>query len=194
VNRASQFGEIAWCLANLELPASGTFVEIGASDGLENSNTFELEQLGWGGLLIEPDNRSVKKLRVNRPGAVIEHCAISVIEHDEGVFFQNQEPTWSGLTENLPSIGRQTVHVRRLDTLLNQHQFGTINLLSIDTEGTELVAWRSRGKYQPHIVIVEFQTEGLPSASAAILQKMERDGYQLRHTTEVNHIFTRKPE
>lgn len=36
----------------------GYFVEIGANDGLKFSNTFNLEKIGWTGILIEPDPRT----------------------------------------------------------------------------------------------------------------------------------------
>ena len=194
MKNASQFGEIAWILGNLKLQNVGTFVEVGASDGLENSNTFELEARGWRGLLIEPDPRSVEKVRRNRPLAIIEECAVSTVEHDEGVFFQHREPTWSGLRENTTSVARAIVKLRRLDTLLHAHKIDHVDLLSIDTEGTELDVWASRGACNPDIVLIEFLTEGLTGNSGPITKQMERDGYRLVYTTEVNHVFVRASE
>lgn len=194
MNNGSQFGEIQWIINNVELPKTGTVVEIGAADGLENSNSYELERLGWKALLVEPDYRNLEKLRANRPSAIIEDCAVSVIESNDAVFFLNPEPTWSGLTENLPSEATSVVKLRRLDTLLDDHKIDTVNILSIDTEGTELQVWKSRGHYRPDIVIIEFATEGLPSNSSAILKELTRDNYQLVHTTECNHVFVRKAD
>ena len=48
----------------------GTFVEMGALDGLEYSNTFAFEQaLDWNGVLIEANPAACAQLFVNRPKA-----------------------------------------------------------------------------------------------------------------------------
>lgn len=193
MDRGSQYDEIKWLMANRKLPTKGIFVEVGASDGLENSNTYELEQLGWTGLLVEPDERSFQKLKSNRPNAILEQCAVSSIEHDQGVFFLNGEPTWSGLTQNLSPAGTAIVKLRRLDTLLSQHKIDHVDVLSIDTEGTEIDAWHSRGPCLPDIVIIEYMTVGT-SNSHAVLKTLEHDGYRLIHATEVNHIFEKSGE
>lgn len=47
---------------------NGTFLEMGAMDGIEYSNTlFFEEQLGWRGILIEPHALNFSKLVNNRP-------------------------------------------------------------------------------------------------------------------------------
>lgn len=191
MNRGSQFGEIKWASRNLALPAIGTFVEVGASDGLENSNTVELEDRGWRGVLIEPHPRSAEKLYAHRPLAKIVQCAVASTERDDAEFFLNDDPTWSGLLEGR-SLGHSVPIVqRRLDNVLAELHIDRVDLLSIDTEGTELDAWASRGSFNPRVVIIEFLTAGLPSNSDAIAETFARDGYRLVHTTEVNHIFLR---
>ena len=46
----------------------GTFIEIGAFDGLKFSNSkFYEDSLGWTGLLIEPHPDTFAKLQLNRP-------------------------------------------------------------------------------------------------------------------------------
>ncbi|KAK2138671.1 hypothetical protein LSH36_2596g00002 [Paralvinella palmiformis] len=48
----------------------GTYVEIGALDGIKYSNTkFFEDNLGWGGVLIEAQPENAKKLRRNRSSA-----------------------------------------------------------------------------------------------------------------------------
>lgn len=64
-----------------------------------------------------------------------------------------------------------------------------IDLLSIDTEGTEIDVWRSIGSHRPVVVIVEFNTVGLPDNTPAIMTEFEACGYVLRHRTEANLIF-----
>lgn len=181
----SQYAEDQWIIRNLELPEKGVFVEVGAADGIENSNTLRFEEMGWTGILIEPDARQFETLQRNRSKTTCYNCAISSINGDVP-FFLNPVPTWSGLNrQGLPT----TVNSMRLDTLL--WVMPRIDLMSIDTEGTELDVWQSLGNVpKPTIVIMEYYTEGMESQPQLILTQMERDGYKLVHKTICNFVFT----
>jgi len=48
----------------------GFFVEVGANDPRERSQTWHLEQAGWTGLLIEPQPDLAAKLRAMRSAKV----------------------------------------------------------------------------------------------------------------------------
>src|SRR5262245_59004648 len=55
----------------------GIFVEAGANDGLRQSNTLYFEKYrGWTGLLVEPVPELAERCRRNRPGCVVENCAL----------------------------------------------------------------------------------------------------------------------
>jgi FkbM family methyltransferase len=55
---------------------NGYFVELGANNGINQSNTIRLERdLGWRGLLIEPIPWLAKGAMWNRPNCIIENCA-----------------------------------------------------------------------------------------------------------------------
>jgi hypothetical protein len=46
----------------------GMFIDVGAHDGEQFSNTYLLEtRLGWGGICIEPNPDSFRELEKNRP-------------------------------------------------------------------------------------------------------------------------------
>ena len=46
---------------------NGVFIEVGANDGLTQSNTAYFEKnLNWTGLLIEPNNKQFLKCKENR--------------------------------------------------------------------------------------------------------------------------------
>lgn len=46
---------------------NGFFIELGANDGLRQSNTYYLEKnLGWRGILIEPEKKNFLKCKKNR--------------------------------------------------------------------------------------------------------------------------------
>ena len=55
----------------------GSFLEMGALDGLLYSNTYAFDQvLGWKGVLIEASPASFERLQVNRPEQTTLHAAI----------------------------------------------------------------------------------------------------------------------
>lgn len=79
-NHHSQFGEdmllspLLRCLAG---SSRGTFVELGALDGVQKSNTVMLERCyGWTGLLIEANPRNFAQLSKNGRLAHIRHSAV----------------------------------------------------------------------------------------------------------------------
>ena len=55
--------------------APGFYVDVGANDGLSNSNTAALDQMGWRGLLVEADPNLADLCRQARPGSTVVACA-----------------------------------------------------------------------------------------------------------------------
>ena len=51
----AQFGEDLLLAEHFGHREQGTYVEVGAHDGVRNSNTYLFEQRGWSGVLVEPD-------------------------------------------------------------------------------------------------------------------------------------------
>ena len=43
----------------------GTFLDIGANDGVTLSNTYALQQAGWGGVLVEPSEEAFNRIPSN---------------------------------------------------------------------------------------------------------------------------------
>jgi FkbM family methyltransferase len=182
----SQHGEDRWIVHNCVLPDSGVFVEMGAGDGIELSNTYHFEQRGWTGLLIEPNPFVREALHRNRKCAIM-HCAIGNPEESRP-YFVHRIPGWSGFDRG----GRQVdVEVKRLDTALMDAGITHIDLLSLDTEGTELEIWRTfdHRRWNPRIVIVEFDTVGLPSTEESTKHVFKSCDFQLIHRTKGNLIF-----
>lgn len=61
-----------------EFKRHGLFVEFGATNGLDLSNTWLLEkQFGWTGILAEPATVWHEDLKRNRTGSIDERCVWS---------------------------------------------------------------------------------------------------------------------
>ena len=64
--------QLAWLAG---LVHNGSFLELGAFDGLSGSNTYALERcLGWGGMLLEGNSANAQQMKQNRaaPGNVLK--------------------------------------------------------------------------------------------------------------------------
>ena len=132
----------------------GTFVDIGAHDGISLSNTYFLESVRkWNGLCVEANPEVVPRLRENRR-CIVEQVAVGP-DHGTVNFTAVDGPEMlSGVSERLNrrhrrrikdeikrSGGRQEVirvPVRPLQALLDEHNIVSVDFLSIDTEGSEL--------------------------------------------------------
>jgi FkbM family methyltransferase len=167
----------------------GVFVEVGALDGLNGSNTLYFEEaFGWTGVLIEANPHSALDCVKNRPKCETVFAAALDISGEyldlmalEGGFFG-----WSGIAEamhptHLSRIIEQTVEsqrkvmpvlTRRLDDILRERGMTRIDYMSIDVEGAEHKALIGLGDMVRGIHIVDIENNWEDDvASAAWLEK-----------------------
>lgn len=104
----SQHGQDQWVQTSIfqRLPPilHGYFIEFGARDGIEHSNTYFFEKQGWDGLLIEPTEADFNKLLINRPRSTALHGALCD-KAGKRNFWLVSWPGWSGLEDNLRKSG-----------------------------------------------------------------------------------------
>jgi len=184
----SQYGEDSWILKYLPLPTQGVFVEVGAYDGVSSSNTKAFEEEGWTGLCVEPDPDMAALCRANRTARTI--CAAMGDGPALQTFHVNTADRGQSGLRRKPTGDSRQVPVFALGYTLFNLGFFHVDLLSIDTEGSELEVWSTRGSYSPPIVIMEFLTRGNPPRDKEIVDRMTRDRYREVHRTEANLIFT----
>jgi FkbM family methyltransferase len=141
----SQLGQDLLALSVFGPNHKGYFVEFGATDGLENSNSFLLESsFGWDGILCEPGRNWHDALKRNRTSVVDTRCVFS----KSGLEVEFLEVEVGGLS-TISGFGVSDGHDRRnnrsylvetvsLEDLLVQNRAPNhIDFLSIDTEGSE---------------------------------------------------------
>lgn len=184
----SQCGEDRWIAKNwksLGLPERGCFVEFGAADGVASSNTYWLEKSrSWNGLLLEADPRHTLRDRNCR----FERVAVG----PPGVVSFGLDPTDPCLSGVLrESSDRIDIACVPLSDILLRHDIEQVDLISIDTEGTELEAWKTLDldRWRPTVAVIEFVSWGISDRTAEIMAAMKDDGYKLLHKTKYNGIF-----
>ena len=154
----SQFGQDKWIHENLFKDKNdGFFVEIGADDGIDKSNTKFFEELGWSGICIEPSPRRYNFLSENR-NCICENVAIS--NTNKTVDFMDISGYGKGLSGIINNyspmhehrIKQEIKHAKNkgyeiikvacvtLNSILIKHNITHVDFLSIDTEGSELDA------------------------------------------------------
>lgn len=182
----------------------GKCVEVGAVNGVEISNTFRFELLGWQCLCIEPQPGPgyFQDLSRNRKNAL--NCAISS-QHSNDVEFNivycNGQP-WNGMSglvldERLIQqhkeqgfdirVEKINVRTRRLDWCIeNYFNHETIDFMSIDVEGTELDVLKSFdvAKYNTKLYVIENNFN-----DPDIEQYMKEFGYTKDKRIEVNDFY-----
>jgi len=130
----SQSGQENWVLQILKEKRDGFFIEIGAHDGDNISNTFLLEkEYGWNGLLIEPNPETFAEL-VNNRKSICVNKAVSNFT-GRGHFILNRE------LGKIDSQGTAEVDIITFRELFTQHNIPeVIDYFSLDIEGGEYKA------------------------------------------------------
>lgn len=122
---------------------NGFFIELGAMDGVTYSNTLFFEQqLGWNGVLIEPQKLMYDYLVRNRPNCYNFNYAISEVEGE--VLFTGTHALGgidSTMTDHHKKIWNLTntyyVQSIPISKLLKDVPIKEVDLFSIDVEGGE---------------------------------------------------------
>ena len=118
---------------------NGFFIECGANDGVNQSNTWYLEKyLNWNGLLIEPHKKLFKELKKNRSkkNIFINSCLVSKNYKNEHIYLSNKNlesrvvNTYDELNSKVDTITLEQIF---LDNKISQK----IDLFSLDVEGYE---------------------------------------------------------
>lgn len=156
----------------------GFYVEAGAVNGVYQSNTFLLEKvLGWSGILIEPDPRLCQQCLMNRPGNIIQNCAL-VDDNHEGAYatfyhakdlnnyadflcgkvVENNEYFKQGEDEGYSPI---KVPAKKLSSILNSYLIDKVDFLSLDVEGYEINALNGLDlkTNRPRYILLETTTD-----------------------------------
>jgi FkbM family methyltransferase len=145
----SQLGQDLKVLEVYKHKKDGYFIEIGANDGINLSNTYLLEtQYNWKGICVEPIPSKYELLIVNRPNSKCYKEAVFNESNTYQIFdIANNFDLISGISKyidkhydavnaNKTQIIVNTITLNDLLEKSNSPSF--IEYLSLDTEGTEL--------------------------------------------------------
>lgn len=198
----SQFGEDRILDKLFGGKSTGSCVEVGANDGVNDSTTFYFEQRGWRCILIEPNPdlcRAIASTRTARlfPCAASDAEGVATLHVAEGA---GRAHGVSGLGSAEESHRRITgygfavrpieVRTRPLDAVLAEAglQEGQIDFISIDVEGHELQVLKglSIDRWKPAVLIAEDNSR---FQDLSVVRHLRSFGYVPFKRTGVNDWF-----
>lgn len=177
----SQKGQDLFVLSELNFKRGGFFVEFGATNGVDLSNTNVLEkEFGWSGILAEPATKWHKDLRNNRSCAIETDCVwtqsgSTLLFREAGEFSTLDSYSATASYKNArESAKAYTVKTITLLDLLHRHKAPeTVDYLSIDTEGSEYDILRSFNfdQYRFRVITCEHNFEQTREQVYSLLTK-----------------------
>ena len=146
----------------------GTFVDIGANDGLACSNTYFFETTrGWSGLCVEPQPSMFAELQRRRRCVCVEGCAgtsdgdvpFTLVEGDSNLLSGRPDIFPEGHERRIADTTHTSISVKcyEINALIRRHGITSIDFLSIDTEGGEdaLVAAMDLDAFNVRAIAIE---------------------------------------
>ena len=145
---------------------NGFFIELGANNGLLQSNTAFLEKnRNWTGILIEPNVKNFELCKINRPNSkCYNYACVSNDFNDEYIYGDFQLPENDNISLMSSINGKRLnndtlikVPANTLTKILDKENITNIDLLSLDVEGYEEFVLRGLDliKYRPTYLLIE---------------------------------------
>jgi len=161
----SQLGQDILALIVSKFKTNGFFVEFGATDGVQLSNTYLLERhYGWSGVLAEPNSTYQINLQSNRSSQIVSKAVWGSSGHTLELAQAAELSTLKPHTnepfflQHAKQSGVELVETISLeDLLLSTGCPSMIDFLSIDTEGSEVEILKEFdfSKWRFGLVVVE---------------------------------------
>jgi len=166
----------------------GFFVEVGANEPQRGSQSWQFEQAGWSGVLVEPQLDLAERLRRLRRAHVVAAACSSPANAGRTMTLHVLGPH-SSLKPELAVTGvvakeKIEVPVRTLDDILDEAKAPSpIDFISIDVEGheVEVLSGLDLTRWRPRLLLVEDHVTDL-----ATHRFVTRAGYRLIRRTGPN--------
>lgn len=188
----AQLRQDLFTLATLDFKEEGYFVEFGATNGVDLSNSWLLEnKFGWTGILAEPAKQWHGDLFKNRQCLIDTRC-VWRSSGEEIVFFEAE----TGELSTIEAFAHSDMHAARresgrrypvktvslLDLLVEHRAPPIIDLLSIDTEGSEYEILHALDfeRFRFRVITVE---HNFTAARERLQSLLMRHGYERRSPT-----------
>ncbi|XP_068246101.1 protein Star-like [Palaemon carinicauda] len=166
----------------------GFFVEVGALDGEESSSSLYLErELGFKGLLIEPNPVNYKKLLSKNRKAYCLQAALSPTTSSAELLF-----TGSGQQGHLTQKDNSNaIHVKSFPfySIISALDISFIDVFNLDIEGFEFKVLKTIPFNKVKVGIWIIEHLNIPEPKPELVKFMTDLGYKLIHQNNFDYIF-----
>ena len=146
---------------------NGWVCEFGAWDGVHLSNTFNLIEQGFRGVLIEGDkNKYQELLKTASKINALPKKRSAHVKNDKGDFVKvnfGDPMVYDRIIPIQSTIGYNEGDVLLDDVLETTDIPKDFDVLSIDVDSCDYYIWKSLQKYQPKIVVIEINSSVNPN-------------------------------
>jgi FkbM family methyltransferase len=190
MSRSINEGELIWEF--FDRSPSGVFVEVGANDPKNSSQTWFLEERGWTGILVEPLSRFLEPLKAARPKSTVFQVACGAPGHPPTADLHvGEDSEHSSLNPNAIDadtryVQKETVRMLTLDEVLVEAGGPKPDFVSIDVEGFQLEVLKgfSLREHRPPLLFIE---DHLLDWKTHFY--IRRQGYRLVKRTQLNNWY-----
>ncbi|WP_194145548.1 FkbM family methyltransferase [Helicobacter apodemus] len=181
----------------------GFFVDIGAHDGKNISNTYLFEQLGWSGFCVEANPLTFKRLQQNRKCDVYN---LAVYSKNIGItkMATSKSDTLDTLEVNLTLSHKKRIEANASITYIevptatfdeimeNYPQVSHIDFMSLDVEGGELEVLKGIdfSKYRFSCIAIEHNY--FKDAQREVISLLNAKGYRILMWNGWDYLFVPK--
>jgi FkbM family methyltransferase len=195
----SQCGEDSWAISWLEQQginfADVRYIEVGANQPTQLSNTWQFYLRGAQGLLVEPDPRCTSMLRRWRTRDVVLEALAGRHEGIELLHLHKHTTMNSPIASGEDTIGTMLVPIFTLDTMWDKVSqclgWSHCHFLSIDTEGFEMEVLEGAKNTILRTMLICVEHFGSHDAKSKF-QSLFAHTHQIAHETVLNLIFSPK--
>jgi FkbM family methyltransferase len=182
----AQLKQDLFVLHELDFKKNGFFIEFGATNGLDLSNTYLLEKdFNWDGILAEPARHWHSELKKNRECIIETDCVWSdsktVVTFNETVLKEFSTIDTFSNSDNHKKLRKNgekyPINTISLTDLLDKYNAPkVIDYLSIDTEGSEFAILSNFDFHKYSFRIITCEHNSTPSRNK-IYQLLKAHGY-----------------
>jgi FkbM family methyltransferase len=180
-----------------------TYLDIGANDPVELSNTYFFYRKGYKGVLVEPNVSLCEKLRAVRPRDTTLAAGIGATAAREADYYIMTFPALNTFSkeeaDHQTKASKGAISVKEvikmpllnINDVMGEHFKGAPTFLSVDTEGLDLAILKSIDykRFRPKIICAETLLASSTKTRPEIPEFMATQGYVDRGGSLVNTIF-----